>query len=51
MRECTVVSPLVLLLFGGSLQVHHGEGLTTVDGWLRVRTAAQTAVLIKQVCA
>lgn len=49
LRECSVVSPLVLLLFGGSLTVQHAEGLTTVDGWLRVRAAAQTAVLVRQV--
>lgn len=48
-RECSIVSPLSLLLFGGSLEVRHADGITLVDGWLRVRTAAQTAVLVKQV--
>lgn len=50
LRECSVVSPLVLLLFGGTLQIQYAEGFTLVDGWLRVRTAPQTAVLVKQVC-
>lgn len=49
LRECSVVSPLVLLLFGGTLQIQYAEGFTLVDGWLRVRTAPQTAVLVKQV--
>ena len=49
LRDCSVVSPLMLLLFGGSLEVLHADGLSLVDGWLRVRAAAQTAVLVKQV--
>lgn len=46
LRDCTMVSPAALLLFGGKLEVDHAAGRVTVDGWLRVRTAARTAALI-----
>ena len=48
LRDCTVVSPMTLLLFGGELDVKHEEGLVFIDGWIRVRAAAPTAVLVKQ---
>ena len=42
---------MALLLFGGSLSVVHEEGVVLVDGWIRVKAAAQTAVLVKQLRA
>jgi ATP-dependent RNA helicase DHX29 len=48
LRDCTVVSPMALLLFGGALEVRHEAGLVTVDGWLRIRAPAPTAVLVKK---
>ena len=51
LRDCTVVSPMALLLFGGELQVVHEEGYVLIDGWIRIRAAAPTAVLVKQLRA
>jgi hypothetical protein len=40
-RDCTVVSGMALLLFGGQLAVLHEAGQLLVGGWLRVKAAAQ----------
>ncbi|PRW58696.1 helicase domain-containing [Chlorella sorokiniana] len=50
-RDCTVASPLAILLFGGSLAVAHDSSYVQVDGWLRIRAPAQTAVVIKRLRA
>ncbi len=42
---------MALLLFGGPLTVLHEEGAVLVGGWLKLRAAAQTAVLVKHVRA
>jgi ATP-dependent RNA helicase DHX29 len=47
MRECTAVSSMALLLFGGPLTVLHEEKAVLLDGWLRIKASAQTAVLVK----
>ncbi|KAK9832693.1 hypothetical protein WJX81_000845 [Elliptochloris bilobata] len=51
LRDCTVVSPMALLLFGGALAVQHEAGLVLVDDWLRIRASAPTAVLVKKLRA
>ena len=51
LRDSTVVSPLALLLFGGKLDVMHGEGYVLVDDWIRIRAAAPTAVLVQRLRA
>ena len=51
LRNATVVSPLALLLFGGKLDVMHGEGYVLVDDWIRIRAAAPTAVLVQRLRA
>ncbi len=48
LRDSTVTSPLALLLFGGQLEVVHGEGYVLVDGWIQIRAAAPTAVLVQR---
>ena len=48
LRDTTVVGAVPLLLFGGALDVRHGEGTVLIDGWLTVRAAAPTAVLVKK---
>uniref|UniRef100_A0A7N0SWU3 RNA helicase n=1 Tax=Kalanchoe fedtschenkoi TaxID=63787 RepID=A0A7N0SWU3_KALFE len=48
LRDTTVVSPYSVLLFGGSINVQHQTGLVTIDGWMKISAAAQTAVLFKQ---
>lgn len=50
-RDCTVASPMALLLFGGDLEVAHAEGYVTIDAWIRIRAPAQTAVLVKRLRA
>jgi len=50
-RDCTPVSPVNLLLFGGALKVYHGEGVITVDEWLQFRIAPKSAVLISHIRA
>lgn len=46
-RDCTTISPLALLLFGGSLEVFQSHGVCSVDGWLKFRIDAKPATLIK----
>ena len=46
-RDATTVSPFAILLFGGSLKVHHAHGIVSVDGWLHFRLDAKPATLIK----
>ncbi|CAA7028264.1 unnamed protein product [Microthlaspi erraticum] len=48
LRDTTVVSPFSILLFGGSVDVHHQSGSVTIDGWLKLAAPAQTAVLFKE---
>jgi hypothetical protein len=48
-RECSVVSPLALLLFGGTLAVQHEQGTILLNGWCHIPAPAQTAVLVKKV--
>lgn len=48
LRDSTVVSPLALLLFGGKLDVMHGEGYVLVDNWIRIKAAAPSAVLVQR---
>jgi ATP-dependent RNA helicase DHX57 len=49
-RDCTVVAPYGLLLFGGPLQVLHEDGIITVGKQkvLRFKMHARVAVLIKE---
>ncbi|XP_051147051.1 DExH-box ATP-dependent RNA helicase DExH7, chloroplastic isoform X2 [Andrographis paniculata] len=48
LRDTTVVSPYSILLFGGSITVHHQTGLIIVDNWIKMAAPAQTAVLFKE---
>ncbi|CAI7878229.1 unnamed protein product [Closterium sp. NIES-53] len=48
-RDCTVVSPAAILLFGGPIMVHHQRARVSVDGWLDLVAPAQTAVLFKAI--
>lgn len=51
LRDCTVVSPMALLLFGGELSVVHEGGYVLIDDWIRIRASAPTAVLVKKLRA
>jgi ATP-dependent RNA helicase DHX29 len=48
LRDCTVVSPAALVLFGGQLEVDHAAGRVSIDGWLRVKVPAKTAALVRK---
>ena len=49
LRECTMVNPFALLLFGNlEIRVKHEENLIIVDNWIYMRAAAQVAVLFKE---
>ena len=37
LMDCTVVSPMALLIFGGELDVRHEEGHVLIDNWIGVR--------------
>lgn len=38
LREVSALPPMALLLFGGSMVVHHDSGYVLLDGWLKVRS-------------
>ncbi|KAJ7562998.1 hypothetical protein O6H91_03G092300 [Diphasiastrum complanatum] len=48
LRDTSVISPYAILLFGGAISIQHQTGHVTVDGWLEMKAAAQTAVLFKE---
>ncbi|KAG9147531.1 hypothetical protein Leryth_007315 [Lithospermum erythrorhizon] len=48
LRDTTIISPYSILLFGGSINVQHQTGLIVIDGWLKIKAPAQTAVLFKE---
>lgn len=50
-RDTSCVSPFALVLFGGALEVYHEEGVATVDGWLKFRSTAKPATLVKHLRA
>jgi len=50
-RECTMVPPYALLLFGGDVDVRHEQGALTVDGWAAFEAPARVAVLVRELRA
>jgi ATP-dependent RNA helicase DHX57 len=50
-REASMVPVYAVLLFGGEVSVHHGEGLVRVDGWATFRAPARIAVLVRELRA
>lgn len=48
LRDCTVVSPAAVLLFGSELQVDHAAGKATVGGWVQLRVPGTTAALVRR---
>mmetsp|Transcript_30061 Transcript_30061/g.71641 ORF Transcript_30061/g.71641 Transcript_30061/m.71641 type:complete len:216 (-) Transcript_30061:303-950(-) len=48
LRDCSVVSPVALLLFGGDIQVSHEAGYVTVSGWIRVRAGGKAAAVARR---
>ena len=50
-RDCTPVSPYPVLLFGGSLTVHHSQGVIVVDDLYPFNASPKVGVLIKKLRA
>jgi hypothetical protein len=50
-RDCTPVSPYPVLLFGGSLTVHHSQGVIVVDDIYPFNASPKVGVLIKKLRA
>ena len=50
-RECTIVPPAALLLFGGDAEVKHELGKVCLDGWLWLKASAQTAAVFRRLRA
>ncbi|CAJ1935709.1 unnamed protein product [Cylindrotheca closterium] len=46
-RDCTTVSIMALLLFGGKLEVYQAHGICSIDGWLKFKIDAKPATLVK----
>ena len=46
-RDCTMISPHALLLFGGDISVDHSKQQIVVDEWAGFEMRPQTAVLVK----
>ena len=47
-RDCTSVSPIAALLFGGEIAVQHMDKMVVMDSWLQIKSVAKTAVIIKE---
>lgn len=45
-RQCTSIPVYALLLFGGSIQVHHTQGKVSVDTWAKVVAAPKVGALV-----
>ena len=48
LRDCTLVSPFALLLFGHNIVVQHVQQTVTVDKWIIFKSRARTAVIFKE---
>jgi len=47
LRDCTVVAPEALLLFGGALDVQHADARVVMDRWITIKCDAPIAVVFK----
>ena len=47
-RDCSLVSPYALLLFGGDIQVMHTDKLLTLDDNVKYTAYAKTGVMFKE---
>lgn len=48
LRDCTLVSPFPLLLFGHNVVVQHIQQTVSVDKWIIFKSRARTAVIFKE---
>jgi ATP-dependent RNA helicase DHX29 len=47
-RECTAITPAMLLMFGGEIQVHHDKAQLTVDRWISIKAKAEHGALFSE---
>jgi len=47
-RDCTLISPYPLLLFGGEIHVQHVEQVLSVDDRISYKAYAKTGVIFKE---
>jgi ATP-dependent RNA helicase DHX57 len=50
-RECTMVPPYALLLFGGDIGVNVQKGTLSLDGWAEFEAPPKVAVLVRELRA
>jgi len=48
-RDCSVVTPYQLLLFGGKIEVQHTQGTISIDRWATFQAPAKVGVLLKEI--
>eukprot|EP00300_Choanocystis_sp_HF-7_P012504 c17918_g1_i2.p1 GENE.c17918_g1_i2~~c17918_g1_i2.p1 ORF type:complete len:1219 (-),score=289.44 c17918_g1_i2:58-3714(-) len=46
-HDATSISPLTLMLFGGSFEILPSEGKVQIDGWIEISIPAKNAALLK----
>ena len=46
-RDCSMVAPYALLLFGGRIDVQLEAGTITVDGWIPFEAQPRVAALVR----
>eukprot|EP00798_Chlamydomonas_sp_ICE-L_P028045 gene28045-31147_t len=51
LRDCTVITPYPLLLFGGSIQVQVNDQTVSVDRWIKLKCQPRVALLFQQLRA
>jgi ATP-dependent RNA helicase DHX29 len=47
-RECTAITPAMLLMFGGEIQVHHDKAQLTVGRWISIKAKAEHGALFSE---
>ena len=47
-RDCSLVSPYAMLLFGGDIEVKHTEKLLAIDDNVKYSAYAKTGVMFKE---
>ncbi|GAB1597821.1 ATP-dependent RNA helicase DHX29-like [Argonauta hians] len=48
LRDCTLISPFPLLLFGHNVVVQHIQQTVSIDKWIIFKSRARTAVIFKE---
>lgn len=49
LRDCSVASPLAIMLFGREVTVEHRSSLVVVDGWIKIKVTGRCAAILMAV--